>query len=61
MQVTRRQPNSETDLAALCRRRERVVSVIRALECYQRALVRPPTRMLASGAADRRLKWNPSE
>jgi hypothetical protein len=40
MQVARRQPKSDPDLAALCRRRERVVSVIRALECYQRALVR---------------------
>jgi len=41
MHVGRRQLKSESDLAALYRRRESVVSLIRALERYQRAPVRP--------------------
>jgi hypothetical protein len=40
MHVARRQLKSETDLAALYRRRENVVSLIRSLERYQRASVR---------------------
>jgi hypothetical protein len=41
MQVARRQPKSENALAVLYRRRERVVSLIRSLERYQRAAVHP--------------------
>jgi hypothetical protein len=41
MHVGRRQLKSETDLAALYRRRESVVSLIRSLERYQRAPVCP--------------------
>ena len=40
MQAELRQPKSETDMAALYGRRERVVSPIRSLERYQRARVR---------------------
>jgi len=36
MHVKHRQPKSETDLAGLYRRRERIVSLIRSLERYQR-------------------------
>ena len=41
MHIAPRQLNSKTDLAALYRRREDVVSLIRALERYQREPVRP--------------------
>jgi len=36
MQVIPRQSKCETDLAGLYRRRERIVSLIRSLERYQR-------------------------
>jgi hypothetical protein len=36
MQVPHRQPKSETGLTALYRRRERLTSLIRSLERYQR-------------------------
>jgi hypothetical protein len=42
MQVTGRQPESETDLTALYRRRKCVVLLIQWLERYQRALALPP-------------------
>ena len=41
MHIARRPLKSETDLAALYRRRENVVSLIRALERYRRVPVRP--------------------
>jgi hypothetical protein len=41
MQIARRPFKSETDLAALYRRRENVDLLIRLLERYQRATPRP--------------------
>jgi hypothetical protein len=58
MLVPHRQPKSETDLAALCRRRECVVSVIRAMECYQHALDRPPQGRSRRAPRPAASRWN---
>ena len=42
MQVARRQPESETDLVSLYRRRKCVVLLIQSLERYQRVLSLSP-------------------
>jgi hypothetical protein len=58
MQVLSLQPGSESDLAVLYERRERLVSLIQSMERYQRCTVSPHAMVVSRGTADLRLRRN---
>jgi hypothetical protein len=58
MQVLSQQPGSESDLAVLYGRRERLVSLIQSLERYQRCTASSHATVLSMATADFRLRRN---